>query len=224
MSDPVKTRERRRSSREKKKMSVRFGPGDLAHSGVTRDFSETGLCLQTSALYPPSTILIMKIDFPEGPATYRGVVRWSRDPSAASRRPLPGKDLPSAMKKNLQGGMGVEYLDALQPAQEPGPAARAEAPRADPPRPETRAPVRRRMGVPPEMSERDLQRSPTRRRQLSTVAGNTFEVFETEHRGALYIRIRQLPLTDGSSQAAFQEAFWTREEADAAVKAFLKDH
>ncbi len=77
-------------------------------------------------------------------------------------------------------------------------------------------------GVPPEASDRDLDRLPTRRRQISTLLGYTFEVRETEHRGAIYIRIFRLPLTDGSHEAAFREAFWTREDADAAVRAFLK--
>jgi hypothetical protein len=214
MSEPGKGRERRRGVREKTKLQARFGPGDLANSGMTRDFSDRGLCLQAATLYPPGTILVMKIDLPDGPATFRGVVRWSRDPSAFFRPTLSGRNLPAALRKNTPGGMGVEFLEALQ--------AEAEAPAV--PKAVPTPPVRPRKGVPPDASEEALRKVPTRRRQISTLAGNTFEVYETEHRGALYVRIVQLPMTDGSHAAAFQEAFWTREEADAAVKAFLKSH
>jgi hypothetical protein len=153
----------------------------------------------------------MKVDLPDGAATFRGIVRWSRDPALAARQSPGGRIVPAVMRKGLLGGMGVEFLETLRATvSEP-------APSADPP-----PPVRPKRGVPPEASEQDLRRAPTRRRQISTLAGNTFEVHETEYRGALYVRLVQLPLTDGSHQSAFEEAFWTREEADAAVKAFLK--
>jgi PilZ domain len=217
VSETAKIRERRRNPRENRKLQVRFGPGDMAHTGTTRDFSERGLCLQAGTTYPPNTILIMKVDYPDGAATFRGVVRWSRDAPVASRHRPGGSPLPASLRKSAQGGMGIEFLESLRGAAEPEPARPAE-----PPRPAPTPPVRPRRGVPPEVTERDLEKAPTRRRQISTMAGNTFEVYEAEHRGALYVRIVQLPLTDGSQGAAFQEAFWTREEADAAVKAFLK--
>ena len=214
MTEPSKSRERRKNTRERKKMEVRFGPGELAHTGTTRDFSARGLCLQAGTIYPPSTILVMKVDLPDGAATFRGIVRWSRDPGLAARQSPGGRIVPAVMRKSLLGGMGVEFTDTLRATvSEPAPSAE---PPASPP------PVRPKRGIPPEASEENLRRAPTRRRQISTLAGNTFEVHETEYRGALYVRLIQLPLTDGSHQSVFEEAFWTREEADAAVKAFLK--
>ena len=74
------------------------------------------------------------------------------------------------------------------------------------------------------MEERNLGGGATRRRQVSTAAGNTFEVLQTEYRGAFYVRVYQLPRTDGSAEAIFRQSFWKKEEAEAAVKAFLKDN
>jgi hypothetical protein len=85
-------------------------------------------------------------------------------------------------------------------------------------------PVQAPSGPPPEVEERNLGGGATRRRQVSTSAGNTFEVLQTEYRGAFYVRVYQLPRTDGSAEAVFRQGFWKREEAEAAVKAFLKAH
>ena len=43
--DRRKRRDRRRYSRKKKRLSVRFGPGDLAHTGYTGDVSDEGKSL-----------------------------------------------------------------------------------------------------------------------------------------------------------------------------------
>jgi hypothetical protein len=201
MTEPGKGREHRRHARMKKRLQIRFGPGDLAHSGYTQDISEGGIHLQAEIIYPPGTVLALRIEYPDGTVATRGVVRWSRD-------------LPPAFKRNLRGGMGVEFLEASRWGKGSEPAQAVEP--APPPR--------TGRGTPPEVSDQDLNRPPTRRRQVSTLSGRTFEVRETEHRGAVYVRIFHLPLTDGSHEAAFREAFWTREEADAAVKAFLKGH
>jgi len=194
--------ERRRHPRAKKRFQVRFGPGDLAHSGYTQDVSESGLYLQASIIYPPNTILVLQIEYAEGPVTVRGVVRWS-------------KDLPPAFKRSLRCGMGVEFVEGVPKRPEAASAAAIPAPKSRPAPPRT--------GVPPEAGDQELGSGSTRRRQVSTMAGNTFEVLQTEYRGAWYIRIFQLPKTDGSSEAAFRGAFWNREAAEAAVKGFLKD-
>ena len=200
MTEPGRGRENRRHSRMRKRLQVRFGPGDLAHSGYTQDISECGINLQAGFLYSPRTVLTLQIEYPEGTVTTRGVVRWSRE-------------YPPAFKRNIRGGMGVEFLEAV------GMGTGGEPPRAA----EPALPPRMRTGTPPEVSDQELDRFPARRRQVSTVSGRTFEVRATEHRGAVYVRIFHLPLTDGTHEAVFREAFWTREEADAAVKAFLKE-
>ena len=200
MTGSERGRERRRHARVKTRMQVRFGPGDLAHSGYSQDISASGLYLQAGVIYSPGTILLLQIEYPDGAVTKRGAIRWSRD-------------LPPAFKRNLRCGMGVEFLETARAEKASEPARTAEPP----PKP------RSHKGAPAEMSDEDLQRWPARRRQVSTLSGNTFEVHETEHHGAVYVRIFQLPLTDGSHEAAFREAFWTQDEANAAVKAFLKE-
>jgi len=181
-------------------MQVRFGPGDLAHSGYAQDVSAGGIYLQAGIIYPPGSILVLQIDYPDGPVSARGVVRWSRD-------------LPRVFKRTLRCGMGVEFMEVSREKSAPAPAKVVKP--APPPR--------TGRGIPPEVSDQELDRSSTRHRQVSTLSGSTFEVRETDCRGAVYVRIFHLPLTDGSHDAAFREAFWTREAAAAAVKAFLKE-
>jgi len=199
MTDPGRGRERRRHSRRKKQLQVRFGPGDLAHSGYAQDISAGGIYLQAGIIYPPGTVLALQIEYPDGTVGTRGVVRWSRD-------------LPPVFKRTLRCGMGVEFLEV---SREERPSEPAQAVKPTPP-------PRTGRGTPPEVRDQELVRLPTRRRQVSTLSGSTFEVLETDYRGAVYVRVFHLPLTDGSHEAAFRDAFWTREAAAAAVKAFLK--
>ncbi len=201
MSAQQTRKERRRHSRMKKRLQVRFGPGDLAHAGHAQDISSGGVYLQAGIVYPPGTVLVLQIDYPEETVGVRGVVRWSRD-------------VPPVFKRTHRCGMGVEFLEIIQPA-------KAEQAR-EPAQPAPASGAGRT--TPPEVSDKDLNRLPTRQRQVGTLSGGTFEVRETDYRGAVYVRMYHLPLTDGSHEAVFRGAFWTREAADAAVKAFLKDH
>ena len=114
MSDFNPKREQRKEDRQKKRLQVRFGPGDLAHAGYTSDISDGGICLQSSVLYPPRTVLTVRIDYPEGPATRRGVIRWSRE-------------YPPAVKRSVRGGLGVAFLDEPE-AGEGGGTRREQAP------------------------------------------------------------------------------------------------
>lgn len=198
MTRPEQGRERRHQARTRMRLRVRFGTGDLDQMGYSQDISTRGLSLQAELRYTPGTVLLLEIDYPDGALTKRGIIRWSRETMGTFRQ-------------NLRCGMGIEFLETAR-AERGSEAAQAPAP-----------PPRRRKGAPPDMSDEDLARWPTRRRQVSTLSGNTFEVQETDHRGAIYVRIFQLPLTDGSHEAAFREAFWTREEAEAALRAFLKE-
>ncbi len=199
-----KAAERRRYARVKKRIAVRFGPGDLAHSGYTQDVSESGIYLLANMLYPPNTVLVLQVDYPEKTLTLRGIVRWS-------------KDLPPAFRRNLRGGMGVEFTTAV--AKET--SARTPKAEGGPPALDSN---RGRSGPPPEVEEKHLGGGATRRRQVSTSAGNTFEVLQTEYRGAFYVRVFQLPRTDGSAEAIFRQGFWKKEDAETAVKAFLREH
>lgn len=196
--------ERRRHSRTRKRYSVRFGPGDLAHNGYTQDVSEGGLYLLANVIYAPNTVLLLQIEYPEKTLTLRGIVRWS-------------KDLPPAFRRNLRGGMGVEFTAAGTKAT----AHQASRPPAVTP---SVGGQRDDSGPPPEVEEKHLGGGATRRRQVSTAAGNTFEVLQTEYRGAFYVRVFQLPRSDGSAEAVYRQGFWKKEEAEAAVRAFLKDH
>ena len=197
-----KAAERRRHARLRKRLAVRFGPGDLAHSGYTQDVSASGMYLLANMTYPPNTVLVLQVEYPEKTLTLRGIVRWS-------------KDLPPAFRRNMRGGMGVEFT--TPGAKEA--AARTSKTDAGP----TAIDSARSSGPPPEVEEKHLGGGATRRRQVSTAAGNTFEVLQTEYRGAFYVRVFQLPRTDGSAEAIFRQGFWKKDEAEAAVKAFLRE-
>jgi len=205
-----KAAERRRHARVKKRFAVRFGPGDLAHSGYTQDLSESGLYLLANTIYPPNTVLVLQVDYPEKTLTLRGIVRWS-------------KDLPPAFRRNLRGGMGVEFTTAGAKGTSAKTSKAVAGPQAVA-SPSGMDSNRGHSEPPPEVDEKRLGGGATRRRQVSTSAGNTFEVLQTEYRGAFYVRVFQLPRTDGSAEAIFRQGFWKKEEAEAAVKAFLKEY
>src|SRR5262252_2376849 len=142
--------ERRRRARLKKRYVVRFGLGDLAHSGYTQDVSETGACILANATFPPNTILVVQIDYPEKAVTLKAIVRWC-------------KDLPPAFRRNMRGGMGVEFTASRSKG--------AEAQMAEPrPTPRTAGEVTAG-STPPEVEETQLGEGATRRRQVSTVSG-----------------------------------------------------
>lgn len=195
--------DRRRHPRERRRLMVRFGVGDLAHVGHTQDVSEGGLYLKAQIVFPPGTVMVLHLETAEGVEVRKGIVRWSKEPPPAFRRSMPC-------------GMGVELL---------ADASRTSAPSAPrPPGPPAERSASSRQGTPPEKSDSELGGGATHRRQVSTLSGNTYEILLTEYRGAWYVRAYQLPRTDGSAEAVFRVAFWTREEADRAVRGFLKEH
>jgi len=194
--------ERRRHRRIRKRYTVRFGVGDFAHTGYTQDISESGLYLMANATFVPGTILQVQIEYPEKTITVRGVVRWA-------------KELPPAFRRNLRGGMGIEFQAAKASKATASTAHSSPSPGQSP---------QHSSAHPPDLDERILEGRATSRRQVSTRSGSTFEVWMTEVRGGFYVRIFQLPRSDSSSEARFRQAFWTSQEADAAVKAFLKSN
>jgi len=90
-------RERRDHARNRRRISVRYGPEQVRHLGYTSDFGNKGLFLQGNTLYPPNTMLQLTVDLPEGPRAFRGRVRWV-------------KEIPPAFRRTLRGGMGIELF------------------------------------------------------------------------------------------------------------------
>ena len=93
----VLEREKRTRERNRRRISVRYGPDGARHLGYTTDLGEKGLFLQGNTLYPPGTVLCLFMDLPEGTRTAQGVVRWI-------------KKVPQAFHTTLRGGMGIELI------------------------------------------------------------------------------------------------------------------
>ena len=90
-------KEKRLRERNRRRISVRYGPDGARHLGYTTDLGEKGLFLQGNILYPPDTILHLSMDLPDGTRTAQGVVRWV-------------KQVPQAFQRTLRGGMGIELV------------------------------------------------------------------------------------------------------------------
>jgi len=89
--------ERRKLGRKRRRVEVRYGEGRGTHLGYTTDLGEKGLFLQGNYLFPPTTVLTLEIEQPEGARIARGVVRWV-------------KEVPPAFRRSLRGGMGIELF------------------------------------------------------------------------------------------------------------------
>jgi PilZ domain-containing protein len=89
--------DRRRSDRERRRISVRYGNEEARHLGYTQEADEQGMFLQGNQLYPPGTVLNLELDTPEGIIEAKGVVRWV-------------KQVPAAFRRSMRGGMGIEIL------------------------------------------------------------------------------------------------------------------
>jgi len=95
----AREKERRESTRNRRRTAVRYGTDDVRHLGFTSDFGKEGLFLQGNALYPPNTLLHLQVEMPGGATrTLRGRVRWV-------------KNIPLAFRRTLRGGMGIELIE-----------------------------------------------------------------------------------------------------------------
>jgi|SRR5215831_8098002 len=89
--------DRRKAFRLRRRISVRYGDDGSQHLGYTQEADEQGMFLQGNQLYPPGTLLHLQLDTPEGTIEARGIVRWV-------------KQVPSAFRRSMRGGMGIEIL------------------------------------------------------------------------------------------------------------------
>jgi hypothetical protein len=92
-------KDRRKKTRPRRRVAVRYGPREARHFGYTSEYDEKGLFLQGKTLYPPDTVLQILIEMPGGVTrALRGRVCWI-------------KDVPEAFRRTLRGGMGIELIE-----------------------------------------------------------------------------------------------------------------
>ncbi len=69
-----------------KRLAVDFGAGDLKHTGITNDISQTGLFIKTTKFFAPGSIIKINLLIPNnGSKTFTGkVVRTYKHPPYSS--------------------------------------------------------------------------------------------------------------------------------------------
>jgi hypothetical protein len=94
--------EKRRKPRIRKRMRVKYGPRIPSKMGFTSDISESGLCVQTFAVYRPGEHLLIELELPSGRSLrLEGRVHWAR------RVP------PNLLRKVKYAGMGIKIINFI---------------------------------------------------------------------------------------------------------------
>ena len=88
----------RRTKRTTRRLMVRFGQGSNEKTGFTRNISETGLFLQTGAVFSPGSTIQVSVHFPEKTWTLWARVAWA-------------KRVPPQLTHILECGMGVHFVE-----------------------------------------------------------------------------------------------------------------
>ena len=76
---------------------MRYGVERPQYLGYTTDLGRRGLFLQGNQLFPPGAVLELEVTQENDSPRTRGVVRWV-------------KEVPSAFRRSLRGGMGIELI------------------------------------------------------------------------------------------------------------------
>jgi len=94
--------DKRRISRSKKRIPVRFGIDECRHMGYTEDLSSGGLFIQTASVLRPGAILKIQLTTQDGEVIlFTGQVRWS-------------KRVPAQLIRKIKAGMGVRIVNFQQ--------------------------------------------------------------------------------------------------------------
>ncbi|MFC1854919.1 PilZ domain-containing protein [Thermodesulfobacteriota bacterium] len=91
--------EKRRGTRHKKRLMIRFGQTETKNLGFIEDISATGIRVKTKTVFKPSTKLQVEISLEDSDETMKaeGVVMWA-------------KKVPPGMSHRVQSGMGITFL------------------------------------------------------------------------------------------------------------------
>lgn len=91
------TSDNRTEGRAKRRVMVRYGVGRTDKTGFTRNLSESGLYIQTNAVFKPGATLQVELEFPDRTFSLWGRVVWA-------------KKVPPQLAHVLDCGMGVSFV------------------------------------------------------------------------------------------------------------------
>ena len=90
--------DKRVKSRAKRRLMVRFGTSTADKTAFTKNVSETGLFVQTNAVFKPGTTIHVQLQFPDRQFSMWARVVWS-------------KAVPPQLAHVLECGMGICFID-----------------------------------------------------------------------------------------------------------------
>lgn len=94
--------DKRRTTRFRKRLSLRFGIDETSKIGFTEDISDTGIFIRSAAPLGPNNILTIEIRTLKGETILlKGRVMWA-------------KKVPQNMMHRIKGGMGVRITEFLE--------------------------------------------------------------------------------------------------------------
>lgn len=96
---PLKGPERKRvTTRERKRLMVRFGVSKPERTGFTKNISETGLFINTNQVLRPGTMLAVEVHFSDRTFSHWARVVWA-------------KQVPAQLAHVVECGMGIRFMD-----------------------------------------------------------------------------------------------------------------
>ena len=90
--------EKRVKNRTKRRLMVRFGTSAADKTAFTKNVSETGLFVQTNAVFKPGTTIQVQLNFPDRQFSMWARVVWA-------------KTVPPQLAHILECGMGLCFID-----------------------------------------------------------------------------------------------------------------
>ncbi len=94
----LKPNNKRNQSRARRRVMVKYGLSTAEKTAFTKNLSETGLFIQTNAVFKPGTTIHVAIQFPQDTVSMWAEVVWA-------------KVVPPALAHVLECGMGVRFID-----------------------------------------------------------------------------------------------------------------
>jgi len=84
--------------RRRRRLTVRYGPGEVRHIGYSGNISQTGMMIRTTRVFEPGTLLTLEMELIAGTLCLNGRVIWAR---VGEVRWLPTGKI----------GMGIRFID-----------------------------------------------------------------------------------------------------------------